>query len=84
MFIFRIISALTIIAGAVMTLQEAWSLVDITMGVMTIVNLAAILQLAPKAFRLLDNYMDQRRAGKDPVFRRAMMPEDEADIECWE
>ena len=83
-FIFRIISALTIIAGAVMTLQEAWSLVDITMGVMTIVNLAAILQLAPKAFRLLDNYMEQRRAGKDPVFRRAMMPEDEADIECWE
>ena len=83
-FIFRIISALTIIAGAVMTLQEAWSLVDITMGVMTIVNLAAILQLAPKAFRLLDNYMEQRRAGKDPVFRRAMMPEDGADIECWE
>ena len=29
-------------------------------------------------------YMQQRRAGKDPVFRRAMMPEDEADIECWE
>ena len=28
--------------------------------------------------------MQQRRAGKDPVFRRAMMPEDEADIECWE
>ena len=83
-FIFRIISALTIIAGAVMTLQEAWSLVDITMGVMTIVNLAAILQLAPKAFRMLDNNMEQRRAGKDPVFRRTMMLEDEADIECWE
>ena len=29
-------------------------------------------------------YMQQRRAGKDPVFRRTMMPEDEADIECWE
>ena len=29
-------------------------------------------------------YMQPRRAGKDPVFRRAMMPEDEADIECWE
>lgn len=35
-------------------------------------------------FRLLDNYMEQRRAGKDPVFRREMMPEDEADIECWD
>ena len=21
---------------------------------------------------------------KDPVFRREMMPEDEADIECWD
>ena len=82
--VFRIVTGLTVIAGALMTLQQAWSIVDISMGVMTIVNLAAIVELSPKAFSLLDNYMRQRKAGRDPEFRRSMMPEDEKDIECWE
>lgn len=82
--IFRIITGLTVIAGSMMTLQQAWSIVDIAMGLMTIVNLAAIIQLAPKAFALLDNYMSQRREGRDPEFHRSMMPDSEADIECWE
>ena len=82
--VFRIVTGLTVIAGALMTLQQAWSIVDISMGVMTIVNLAAIVELSPKAFYLLDNYMRQRKAGRDPEFRRSMMPEDEKDIECWE
>ncbi|MGM9737213.1 MAG: alanine/glycine:cation symporter family protein [Candidatus Cryptobacteroides sp.] len=81
---FRIVTGLTVIAGSMMTLQQAWSIVDIAMGLMTIVNLAAIIQLAPKVFALLDNYMAQRREGRDPEFHRSMMPDSEADIECWE
>lgn len=81
---FRIVTGLTVIAGSMMTLQQAWSIVDIAMGLMTIVNLAAIIQLAPKAFALLDNYMSQRHEGRDPEFHKSMMPDSEADIECWE
>lgn len=37
------------------------------------------------AFRLLDDYRSQKRRGiKDPVFRRSMLPEIEAELECWE
>jgi AGCS family alanine or glycine:cation symporter len=81
---FRIITGLTVMLGALVTLQTAWSMVDICMGLMTVCNLIAILLLSDKAFKLLKNYMEQRRAGKNPEFHRNMMPEIEKDIECWE
>ena len=82
--LFRIITAATIMAGALISLQEAWSIVDLAMGIMTLVNLAAIVQLSPKVFFLLDNYIRQRRQGRDPVFTKDMMPQGSADVECWE
>ena len=59
-------------------------MVDLVMGVMTIVNLAAIIQLSPKTFFLLRNYIAQKKEGRNPEFHRSMMPEIEKDIECWE
>lgn len=82
--LFRIITGVTVMAGAMVSLQEAWSMVDLVMGVMTIVNLAAIIQLSPKAFFLLHNYIAQKKEGRNPEFHRSMMPEIEKDIECWE
>ena len=81
---FRVVSGAMVMLGAVVSLQEAWSIVDVAMGVMTIVNLVAIIELSPKAFALLRNYLQQRSQGKEPVFRRSMLPETEQDIECWD
>ena len=83
-FAFRAITAATVMIGATVTLQTAWCLVDLAMGFMTLVNLVAIIQLSPKVFRLLDNYIEQRRNHQDPQFKRSMMPEIEKDVECWE
>lgn len=80
---FRLFTGVTVMAGALVSLQTAWSLVDIAMGTMTIVNLVAILSLSPKAFALFRNYMQQRKEGKDPVFRKEMMPELGGDVESW-
>ena len=82
--LFRIITGVTVMAGALVSLQEAWSIVDLAMGVMTIVNLVAIIQLSPKAFFLSRNYLAQKKEGRNPEFHRSMMPEIESDIECWE
>ena len=82
--VFRIITGVTVMLGALVSLQTAWSLVDLAMGTMTLVNLVAIIQLSPKVFRLLDNYIQQRQQHLDPQFTRSMMPDIEKDIECWE
>ena len=81
--IFRIVTAATVMAGALISLQEAWSIVDLAMGIMTLVNLAAIIQLSPKVFFLLNDYMRQRKQGHDPVFSKEMMKEGKEDVECW-
>ena len=83
-FAFRAITGATVMIGATVTLQTAWCLVDLAMGLMTLVNLVAIIQLSPKVFRLLDNYIEQRRNHQDPQFKRSLMPEIEKDVVCWE
>jgi AGCS family alanine or glycine:cation symporter len=81
---FRIITGVTVMIGSLVGLQTAWSMVDICMGLMTLFNLVAILLLSDKVFRLLRNYKQQRREGKEPEFHRSMMPDIAKDIECWE
>lgn len=81
---FRIITGIVIMAGSILSLQETFSIVDLAMGIMTIVNLVAIIRLSPQAFFLLRNYLEQKREGRNPEFRRSMMPDVEKDIECWE
>ena len=82
--LFRLFTGGTEMVGALVTLQSAWWFVVLAMGVMTVVNLIAIIRLSPKAFALLRNYLEQKRQGQEPQFRRYMMPKDEADIECWD
>ena len=70
--------------GAIASLDLVWSIGDFFMALITICNLIAILTLGKYAFRLLDNYRQQKRAGiKSPVLKRDMMPDIEKDIECW-
>lgn len=78
--LFRVFTGFTVAAGALMTLQTAWSVVDIFMGLMTICNIVAIVLLSPKALMLLRDYRKQRSEGKDPVYRH----EGKNDgVECW-
>ena len=82
--LFRLLSLLTVFVGGIVTLQQAWSFVDLFMALIVILNLAAVLQLAPYVYRLMDDYFRQRAEGRNPTFHRSMLPEIEADIECWD
>ena len=84
MTIFRVLSGGMVLFGSLASLDLAWSLADICMGLMTICNLIAITLLGKYAYRLLEDYREQKRMGiKHPLFTKDKMKDIEADIECW-
>lgn len=83
-FAFKLLSSIIVLGGSVMQLQTAWALVDISMGVMTVVNLIAIALLSGKVWFLLRDYQQQKRSGQEPEFHRSQMPSDAADLDAWE
>ncbi|GAA2770802.1 hypothetical protein GCM10010493_80630 [Streptomyces lavendulae subsp. grasserius] len=79
---YRVLVLAAVVLGAMGSVSVVWNLADVFMGFMALVNLLAILPLSVIAFRLLDDYLAQRRAGLDPVFTRDSMP-DLKSIQCW-
>ncbi|MDZ8274410.1 alanine/glycine:cation symporter family protein [Microbacterium aquimaris] len=80
---YRIAAVVAVLIGALLSADVVWTFADGAMGFMALVNLIAIGLLSGVAFKLLRDYTGQRRAGKDPVFTRARLPE-LANIELWE
>ena len=83
---YRICSGgLMVIFGALASFELVWNIVDFFMLFLTACNLVAITLLGRYAFRLLDDYRQQKRQGiKEPVFHRSQLPEIEHELECWE
>lgn len=86
MTVYRICSGgLMVIFGAMASFELVWNIVDFFMAFLTLCNLVAIILLGRYAFRLLDDYREQKRRGiKEPTFHRSQLPEIENEIECWE
>ena len=86
MTIYRILSGgIMVLFGAVASFDLVWNLVDFFMAFLTACNLIAIVILGRYAFRLLDDYREQKRQGiKEPTFHRSQIPELENELECWE
>jgi len=80
---YRVLVVAIIFLGSIASADIIWNTADGIMGLMAVVNLVAIALLSGIAFKLLRDYSDQRRAGLDPVFTRARMPE-VTGIQCWE
>ena len=79
--LFRCMSGVVVLMGGFMSLQQAWSIVDLAMALMTITNLIAVLLLSRYAFRLLQDFREQRKKGKKPVFNPELFPD--MDLEGW-
>lgn len=85
--IFQLFTVIVVIIGGLLSIEAAWSLIDLCMCSIVIINVYSILRLSPKVTFLWKNYRDQLREngrnGKAPVFRKEMMPGDTEDIEGW-
>ena len=84
--IYRVFSGgVLVMFGAMASLEIVWNLGDLCMALLTACNLVAIISLGKYAFRLLDDYRQQKRNGiKEPTFHRSQMPEIEKGLMCWE
>jgi len=77
---FRIISALMVVLGTMLSMDFAWSLADITMGLEAVVNVIAIFFLSKIAIAALKDYEKQRAEGKDPVFHESDIGLKDTDV----
>ena len=83
--LFRIVMVLVVVAGALVSLETVWVIMDFLMAFMVIVNLVAITAMGNKVYLLLKNYRMQRKQGiENPVFCKKEIPAlDVRDVECW-
>ncbi|MCA1011009.1 alanine:cation symporter family protein [Halobacillus halophilus] len=81
-FIYRIAVLFMVMFGAVAEFGLVWSLADLTMGIMALINLYAIFRLSSVAYDALKDYRKQRKAGNDPVFYQDHLPGVEG-MEYW-
>lgn len=69
MRIFYLIACVVIFGGALLDFGMVWNVADVLMGVMAIINLPVIVMLGKPALATLKDYVDQRKAGKNPAFK---------------
>lgn len=66
--VYYILASLIIFVGAGLSAGLLWDIADLTMGLMTLINIPVIIILSKYAFRALKDFEAQRKQGKNPEF----------------
>ena len=64
----RMIGALLILFGAALQIDLAWGIADIAQCILAFINIPVCIIIGGVAYRALQNYVAQRKAGKDPTY----------------
>lgn len=83
MNIFYIAATFIVFIGAIIPMDAAWAMADITMGLMTLINLPVCVMLGKIAIDCLKDYEKQRKEGKDPVFNANNIDIDTEMLDTW-
>ena len=83
MTVYHIVAAALIFLGAGLSADLLWNIADVTMGLMTIINMPVIIYLSKYAVAALKDYDAQRKQGKTPVFKakNINLPH---DVDYWQ
>jgi len=68
--IYTIIYLAMVMWGANAPLAQAWALADMALGLMTLVNIVAIILLTPTIVALLKDYQQKRESGEEITFKQ--------------
>ena len=83
MKLFNIAASLIVFVGAIIPMDAAWAMADITMGGMTLINLPVCMLLGKIAFDCLKDYETQKKEGKNPVFKATDVGFSEEELDFW-
>ena len=83
MNIFYIACTIVIFVGAIIPMDAAWAMADITMGGMTLINLPTCMILGRYAIGCLKDYETQKKEGIDPVFKASTVGFEEGELDFW-
>jgi AGCS family alanine or glycine:cation symporter len=81
--VFKIICIIIVFLGAIIPMDAAWAVADITMGGMTLINLPACMLLGKVAIDALKDFERQKKDGKNPTFRGSNIGLDEKELDYW-
>ncbi len=83
MIFFNIICSIVVFVGAIIPMSMAWALADITMGGMALINIPCIVILGGVVYKTLNDYENQRKEGKNPVFLSKNIGLNPDSLEYW-
>ncbi|MDQ0159570.1 alanine/glycine:cation symporter family protein [Alkalibacillus salilacus] len=67
--VYRFVVLFMVMFGSLASIDIVWNMADLFMAMMATVNLIAIILLSRIAFRVLGDYVQQRKDGYDPEFQ---------------
>jgi len=79
---YRLAVLAMVMFGSQAAISIVWNMADLFMGLMALINIYAIIKLGPIAKVVLDDYIMQKKEGKDPVFNAVKVGILEG-TECW-
>lgn len=80
---YRVLVLVMVMFGAMATVEIVWSMADLFMGLMAIINLVVIALLSNIAFKVLKDFTAQRKLGLNPTFKASSI-EGLKNTDCWE
>ena len=80
MTVFRILAVIMVFIGANSNLKLAWNMADILMGGMALVNIIALFCLGGIAVKALNDYIEQKKEGINPVFKASDIGLNNTDV----
>lgn len=67
--LFRLGASFIVFAGAIVQMGLVWDTADLLQALMVVINIPVIVILGNTAVKALKDYMNQKKEGKDPVFK---------------
>jgi len=81
---FYVVSAALVFIGAGLSMGLVWSIADILMAFMCIINIPTCIILGKVVYSACADYIQQKKAGQNPVFRAKNIGMDASKLDYWQ